>query len=242
MIVRGVVFVCLLVCLIFFSAAMTNYKQQNHFPKVEFLEPANGKTFSWNTFIPYSIRVTDEEDGNSEYEEINAKEIFLEVNYFSGVLKADDVRIKAIKDMKDAPGLVMIKRSICFNCHAYKTTSTGPSFLAIAKKYPNTPASVNMLANKIIKGSSGGWTSAKMPGNPNFTVSQSKQIVQWILSNAKVNNKDILQGVTGNIKTYKAPSGGKGSYVLKASYRDHGINNLTGSNLSAQKIIVLHSK
>lgn len=242
MITRGVVIIGLLIWLVFFSAGTTSYKTQNHPPKVEFLEPSKSSTFNWNDFIPYSIRVTDEEDGSSEYEEINAKEIFLEVNYFPGVLKADDARIKAIKEKKDAPGLATIKSSICFNCHAYKTTATGPSFLAIAKKYPNTAASVNMLSNKIIKGSSGVWTSAVMPANPNFTVTQSKQIAQWILSNAQVNNKDLLQGATGNIKTFKGRAEDKVTYVLKASYTDHGIHGVEKSNSVGNTKLLVYNK
>lgn len=242
MIARSIVIIGLLTCLVFFTAGISSYKTQNHPPKVEFLEPSNGSTFNWNNFIPYSIRVTDEEDGSSEYDEINAKEIFLEVNYFPSILKADDARIKAIKGKKDAPGLAIIKSSVCFNCHAYKTTATGPSFLAVAKKYPNTAASVNMLSNKIIKGSSGVWTSAVMPANPNFTVTQSKQIAQWILSNAQVNNKDLLQGATGNIKTFKASAGNKGTYILKASYRDHGVNDSSNTRLAGEKTLLLYNE
>lgn len=242
MIARSIVIIGLLTCLVFFTAGISSYKTQNHPPKVEFLEPSNGSTFNWDNFISYSIRVTDEEDGSSEYDEINAKEIFLEVNYFRGILKADDARIKAIREKKDAPGLATIKSSVCFNCHAYKTTATGPSFLAIAKKYPNTPASVNMLSNKIIRGSSGVWTSAVMPANPNFTITQSKQIAQWILSNAQLNNKDLLQGATGNIKTLKASIGNKGTYVLKASYIDHGVDGIEKSNSVGNTTLLVYNK
>ncbi|MEO7802690.1 MAG: hypothetical protein ABIR81_11850 [Ginsengibacter sp.] len=84
--------------------------------------------------------------------------------------------------------------------------------------------------------------SAVSPAIPNFTLTQSKQIAKWILSNTHVRNKDLLHVVTGNIKPFKPPAGSKGTYVLKASYVDHGINTLTGSNISAQKTIVLHNK
>ncbi|HCN83750.1 MAG TPA: cytochrome c class I, partial [Sphingobacteriaceae bacterium] len=45
----------------------------------------------------------------------------------------------------------------CLVCHKLNEKLIGPAYSDVAKKYPSTPANINMLADKIIKGGSGVW-------------------------------------------------------------------------------------
>lgn len=48
----------------------------------------------------------------------------------------------------------LIAKSDCVGCHKLDKKMIGPSYVEIAKKYPNNEKNVNYLAGKIIKG---GW-------------------------------------------------------------------------------------
>ncbi len=215
---------------------------KNNSPKVEILIPKNASSFDWNSFIRYSIRVTDAEDGSSEYQEISSKEVFLEVKWLPGNSKVNEINaVKAGVD-NDPPGLALMKASTCFNCHMVKAKLTGPSFYEISKKYAHNSATIDMLASKVINGSSGIWSNTVMPPNPDFTAEQSKQVIQWILKNAEDPNRNYYVGTEGTFKTRSRPENGKGSYVLTASYTDHGLKGISKSNQRGQHSIVIHSR
>jgi len=217
-------------------------KIKNNPPKVEILTPANNNSFNWDSFIRYSIRVTDAEDGSSEYEEISSKEVFLEVRYLPGYSKSNESNLIKAGVISDPPGLAFMKTSTCFNCHMVQAKLTGPSFFEISRKYPHNSATINMLARKVIKGSSGVWSSSAMPANPDFTEVQSKQIIEWIFKNAENPNRNYYVGTEGAFKTTVKPDIAKGSYILTASYTDHGLNGVSKSNQRGQHRIVIHSK
>ena len=86
-------------------------KIKNSPPEVEILTPANAATFSWDSFIRYSIRVTDAEDGSSEYEEIPSKEVFLEVICIPGSSKVNENNSVKPSVISDPPGFALIKTS-----------------------------------------------------------------------------------------------------------------------------------
>ena len=86
-------------------------KIKNNPPKVEILTPENGSTFNWDSFIRYSIRVTDSEDGSSEYQEISSKEVFLEVTYIPGSSKVNENNSVEESVISDPPGFALIKTS-----------------------------------------------------------------------------------------------------------------------------------
>ncbi|MCW3105517.1 MAG: hypothetical protein JWQ09_23, partial [Segetibacter sp.] len=65
--------------------------------------------------IQYKIKVSDEEDGESAYDEIPSNEVFLEVKYLADASKATAEMNKAVKS--DPAGLAAIKSSNCLNCH-----------------------------------------------------------------------------------------------------------------------------
>src|SRR5688572_2971433 len=238
-----ILFCCAVIILLsVYVSAQRTVQFKNNPPKVEIVAPKNETTFNWDSWINYSIRVTDAEDGSSEYEEISPKEVFLEVVYSAGNAKGNESNAVKAAAMNDPTGFSLMKSSTCFNCHMVKAKLTGPSFLEISRKYPHNSATVSMLAKKVIKGSSGVWTNTTMPPNPDFTEEQSKQMIQWIFKNAEDPKRNYYVGTEGNFKTVSKPGNGKGTYILTASYTDHGLKGIPKSNQRGHATIVVRSK
>lgn len=61
--------------------------QENALPEVKIISPEHLDTFTWNDQVRYIIRVTDVEDGDSRYDEIQPNDILLEVEFLPGVEK-----------------------------------------------------------------------------------------------------------------------------------------------------------
>jgi cytochrome c len=69
----------------------------------------------------------------------------------------------------------------CQTCHtAYGTSLSGPSFVAVSKKYASDPQAVGDLSASILNGSTGTWGDSAMPSNdvPNKDLNA---LVVWIL-------------------------------------------------------------
>ena len=80
-----------------------------------------------------------------------------------------------------AEGKSLIEGSDCLGCHKLDEKMIGPSYKEVAAKYENTPENVEMLADKIIKGSSGVWGDVPMPAH-GFSKENAKFMAQYILS------------------------------------------------------------
>jgi len=80
-----------------------------------------------------------------------------------------------------AEGKTLIEGSDCLGCHKLDEKMIGPSYKEVAEKYENTPENVEMLAEKIIKGSSGVWGDVPMPAH-GFSKDNAKFMAQYILS------------------------------------------------------------
>lgn len=80
-----------------------------------------------------------------------------------------------------AEGKSLIEGSDCLGCHKLDERLIGPSYKEVAEKYENTPENVEMLADKIIKGSSGVWGDVPMPAH-GFSKENAKFMAQYILS------------------------------------------------------------
>ena len=211
-------------------AVLTNQNQgrnlENSPPEVVIVKPSPNDRFFWNTIIQYNIRVTDKEDGKSEYDEINAREVLLEVAYLPDAASAK-IYIDKKKTSKENTGLTMIRRSDCFTCHASKSKLIGPSLEMIAKKYQRTESSIERLTKNVINGSTGIWGSIAMPAHNAFKKDDVRQMVKWILSNGPIPNSTFYPGTEGAFKTGTKPVNGSAKMVmvLTASYTDHGDKN-----------------
>src|SRR5688572_33120156 len=57
--------------------------KQNNSPDVRLSLSAKERFLKWNSLVPYSISVSDVEDGKSEYNEIVSNEVLLEIRFVS---------------------------------------------------------------------------------------------------------------------------------------------------------------
>ena len=78
--------------------------------------------------------------------------------------------------------LALIAGSGCATCHKINEKVTGPAYMDVANKYENTPANVDMLVEKVLKGGKGVWGEVPMPANVAITKEDATTIVQYVLS------------------------------------------------------------
>ena len=221
----------LLLSLLLYS--FSNFKiQENQSPVVKLINPKNNGIFEVNTPIGYKISVSDKEDGESKFDEINPKEVLLEVRRVTG---------KSNKIVpSDAQGLAVIMTSNCINCHGFNSKSIGPSFYEINKRYPVTKSNTDSLIKRVREGSSGIWPGKeKMPSHPELTAAEIRSTVQWIFKNAADSNLNYYIGLEG---FFRINANNKGSYLLTASYIDHGLKDVKGKRLRGQDVVTIQSK
>jgi cytochrome c len=215
--------------LIFFSFISF---QENHPPVVKVLSPPNNSSFDKDASITYKISVSDKEDGESKFDEINPKEVLLEVRYLKNG--------KAVSPNPQNNGVNIIMTSNCITCHGFNTKAMGPSFADINKRYPVTKANTDSLIKRIQLGSTGIWGKEKMPPHPELSVNDIKNIVQWIAKSAADPNTNYYAGTDGYFR-FK-PEAQKGIYQLTASYTDHGLKDVSGKKLRGVDVIIIRIK
>ncbi|HTD40226.1 MAG TPA: c-type cytochrome [Mucilaginibacter sp.] len=222
---------------IFFSLFLYSFigfhQQENHPPIVKIITPQNNSSFDKDASITYKISVSDKEDGDSKFDEINSKEVLLEVRY----LKSGKV---LSSDRQSNPGLNTIMTSNCVTCHNFNTKAMGPSFYDINKRYPATKANTDSLIKRIKEGSTGIWGKEKMPAHPELSATDIKNIAQWIMKNATDPNVNYYVGTDGYFR-FK-PDAQKSTCQLTASYTDHGLKDAPGKRLRGQDAVTIHIK
>ena len=216
-------------------------KLQNFPPEVVIVRPSQNDRFFWNAMIQYNIGISDKEDGKSEYDEINAKEVLLEVCYLPDAASAKIYTDKK-RNSKENSGLTMIRRSDCFTCHASKSKLIGPSFEMIANKYKKSDSSVDRLTKNVINGSTGIWGNIPMPAHKALQGADVKQMVRWILNNGAIPNLTFYPGMEGAFKTDKKSvnRSAKTVMLLTASYTDHGDKDSMQNKQYGQHCILLN--
>jgi cytochrome c len=193
----------------------------NHPPTVKIVSPKPDGTYEENAQVRYAIDVSDQEDGESKFQEINPTEVLLVVRHFSSLEAADAALNSATAD--DPPSLGTLRTSDCLNCHAFDARSIGPSFADIRKRYPYSRARVDSMSRHILQGTSGAWGSIKMPSHPDLTAEQATACVTWILKTAADPETNYYTGTEGTFRVTVPPGSkakDKGMLVLIASYTD----------------------
>lgn len=76
----------------------------------------------------------------------------------------------------------LIAKNDCLTCHKVDTKVIGPAYADVAKKYPSNDATVDTLANKIIKGGKGNWGDIAMSPHAALSMDDAKTIVKYILT------------------------------------------------------------
>lgn len=200
---------------------ISSVPQGNNQPEVQFTTPKNGETFQVNNRVPYSLSISDPEDGESEYDEIPRNQVLLRVRY----VKGDKLSSESDHTMgNDPPGLLGILGSNCLNCHAFKSKLIGPSFLEISNKYQDGELEMELMASRIKNGSSGIWGPVVMPAHPELSDREIDEMLLWITKEADLDVVDYYTGTEGTFLT-NPPAGidGKGAFVLTAGYTDKGV-------------------
>ncbi|HMO62320.1 MAG TPA: cytochrome c class I [Ferruginibacter sp.] len=78
--------------------------------------------------------------------------------------------------------LALIGQSDCITCHKINESVTGPAYIDVANKYDNTPANVEMLVEKVLKGGKGNWGEVPMLAHPALSKEDATIMVEYILS------------------------------------------------------------
>lgn len=83
---------------------------------------------------------------------------------------------------ENGKGLQLVVSNACMSCHQVSDPSVGPSYTAVAARYPNNDSTISMLAEKIIKGGAGHWGNTPMIAHPGLSQEDAKAMVRYILS------------------------------------------------------------
>jgi cytochrome c len=79
-------------------------------------------------------------------------------------------------------GKALIDDQDCKTCHKEDAKLVGPGYKEIAAKYPNNEQTIEMLADKVIKGGSGNWGEVAMLPHPSLPKEDAKEMVTYIMS------------------------------------------------------------
>lgn len=79
-------------------------------------------------------------------------------------------------------GKTLIETANCLTCHKTDDKLIGPSYREVAAKYENTPENAEMLATRIIEGSTGVWGSAVMTPHSGLSKENAKKMVAYIMT------------------------------------------------------------
>ena len=92
-----------------------------------------------------------------------------------------EVAKKTVMDNPDYDkGLNLIAQSDCLGCHKVREASIGPSYADVANKYDNSPANVQLLAQKIINGGVGVWGQVPMSAHADLPKADAEAMVKYI--------------------------------------------------------------
>ena len=213
----------------------------NHAPNIKFIEPSGKTTQTWNELVPYSIEVSDQEDGESRFQEITSAEVLVKLKYEENQAKAS-LYLKQ-KKIADSIGVNSMLISNCFNCHAVKMKLSGPSFLDISNRYQNTNKYRDLLVNHIKKGSAGIWGKEAMPSHPEISDSVAVKMVKWILNYAKDPGLNYFVGLQGSLPLNRpTATTQRGLYIVEAFYTDHGTVDLPDKKLTGSSFMIIQMK
>jgi cytochrome c len=79
-------------------------------------------------------------------------------------------------------GKDLIAKNDCLTCHRLDITLVGPAYDSVAARYTASPAVIDTLAMKVIKGGSGKWGAIAMTPHPSLSMGDSREMIKYILS------------------------------------------------------------
>ena len=216
----------------------------NEPPKVDIaISKGNTSFFFADSELEYSINVSDKEDGSVESGEIQPEEIAINFDYapegFDPIEIAQN-HVSSDEWVTFSRGKILIQGSDCLACHKENETSIGPSYMEVAKKYKGNAKAQATSVERIMNGSVGIWGEHAMAAHPDLSKQDAELMVEYIMSLADAPQKTEELALAGTFKT-TIPQGqnGKGSYLLRAAYKDKGADDLKA--LTSEKIIALRN-
>lgn len=215
------------ILLLNFSIPSRRGQNSNTKPQIKILKPSSTQIFKEGERVLYKIEVSDKEDGESKYNEIEANKVILELQYLPLEKKAETPE----------KGLNEILSSNCLNCHLFKGKLIGPSFYEINRRYSFSDADSEEIIKRIKNGSSGIWGNPVMPAHPELTDEQISKMVAWINDKNVFNNTDYYTGLEGSILINNPGTSKPFSIKLTATYTDNGSEN--GQPLKNEDSIII---
>lgn len=213
----------------------------NEPPVIDLTYKGNKTFFFPGSAIEYDVKVTDSEDGSVNHG-ITANEIAVSIDYASEGFDFAPIQLgHAALDAstRHVVAQSLINGSDCRTCHTIDVKSVGPSFKQIGEKYNGMPRNRDSLAMKIIRGSSGVWgTDNNMPAHPSMTVTDARTIANYVLTitNPTLETLPAKGKFTTNVP---ADDNGKGTYIFRVAYTDHGSGEIPP--LTSDTVLILRS-
>lgn len=208
-------------------------------PVIDIVFEGNQSFYFDHQQLPYDIRVNDKEDGSLKDNKIKPEEVQVSFDYLR---QSKDLALlgNATRISPYLEGSKLIEGSDCRSCHDMEKQSIGPSYLQVAARYHDDPASKKMLAEKIIKGGNGNWGHSLMAAHPQLSNEDATKMVEYILSLAKSDDSNATIPLEGALAFNKHAANDEGGvYYLSVSYTDKGANGMPP--LTTRKIVSLRN-
>jgi cytochrome c len=216
----------------------------NEPPQVSIDLMGKNKTFYFgDKELAYQILVSDKEDGSSADGKIPAEAVAVTFDYVPAGFDPIAIASKQSGAETQAAlniGKNLIDNSDCKSCHQIDKTSIGPSYTAVANKYPRTDENTKMLIGKIINGGSGVWGDHAMSAHPELSESNARRMVDYIMTINDTKATVASLPLSGVVKP-EVPQGedGQGGYLLRAYYSDKGAANV--GSIAAVEYVALRN-
>lgn len=212
----------------------------NTAPIVDIALP-NKSFFNANQTFNYEVSVRDEEDG-SLGNGIEANQVAFSIDYLAEGFDQNIIAMghrSADSKVLVAKGKKLIDDSDCLACHKINDKSIGPSYVEVAKKYAGDKEMVDVLADRIINGSSGVWGETPMAAHPQLSKEDATEIVQYIMSVSSEKEENSLAPKGSYATALPEGDPGSGVFILRAAYEDSGAGSLP--SIGSEKILVLRN-
>ncbi len=192
--------------------------------------------------FPYTVQVTDKEDG-ALGNGIAADQVVFTADYLAegfdkvtiaqGHKTADEAVIMASRGRK------LIEGSDCKSCHDVDKKSIGPTYRSVSAKYEKRSDALGYLSQKIIDGGSGVWGEVAMAAHPNLPKQDAEEMARYILNITKEKAAGHLPLQGTYTTTLPKGDAGKGSFIFRAAYADQGANGLP--SVRSERTLVLRN-
>ncbi len=207
-------------------------KAGNDKPKLSIEIPHRGSFYWKNETIPYVVHLSDKEDGSLANGDIDPSKVQVTLEALDGTY-AFEMTESGTQELKSR-GEKLIGESDCKGCHRVNEKVVGPSYIDVSNKYKGDESASTYLAKKIISGGSGVWGEVIMNAHPLFSEADAERMADYILSLGNKSGNVKNMGIEGTIKI---PDQEAKTYVLKATYTDHGSSGMEPITVSALRVL-----